>query len=198
MKVEYWQTSASVFLRLSLSGDSTPSHAVHLLCLWGRHSECSVSLSAHVYVVVVGMYILADWIPFYCSPISWPGESMRALISLYMSNLCGLIEFILLSVAGHAWLCCICGQRPSESERYVLKSFSFRLTAWRSSLLLLLLLLLLQFNGSHAQVPKNGSLAPPTKFWPNSPRCYFHLHVRHLAGTCNVRRHTKKSLQPML
>lgn len=32
------------FIHLCLTGDSTPSHAVHLICLWGRHSELSLAL----------------------------------------------------------------------------------------------------------------------------------------------------------
>lgn len=32
------------FIPFSTLGDSTPSHAVHLIRLWGRHSECSMYL----------------------------------------------------------------------------------------------------------------------------------------------------------
>ena len=69
----------------------------------------------------------SDWITF---SNLMTVESAGALIWLHMSNSSGLIEFILLSVAGHAWLCCVCGQRPSESERYVLNGFTdgFRTT----------------------------------------------------------------------
>lgn len=47
------------FIYLSLSGDSASSHAVHLICLWGRHSECSILLPALLHDVVTEMDSLA-------------------------------------------------------------------------------------------------------------------------------------------
>ena len=45
---------------MSPSGDRAPSHAVHLVRLWGRHSECSVKLHPLLYIIVVAVVVVDD------------------------------------------------------------------------------------------------------------------------------------------